>query len=398
MFKDELMKKYTLVIVLIGLFSYSQAQKKGIPAVPIDSTYSLLSNPFVQMEATQAINDMYNFKFERSMSHFRYLQNEYGWHPLPYFLMGLNYFWRILPNFNNEQYDETFYAYMDTSLVLAERLYKDYNKVEGAFFMAATYAFKGRLHSERKDWGRSAAAGKNALKYLEECKGNGDLSPELLFGDALFNYYAEWVPENYPLLKPIMSIFPDGDKEKGIEQLKIVARNAFYTRTEAQYYLMRISYFEENDMVHSMQLAEYLHETFPYNAYFHRFYTRLLYQSGKYKQAVEESKSMINRIDSAYAGYEYNSGRYAAFFIGHISELRGDLETAKKYFKLAMEYGEYAEATDMGYYIYSVLHLGRIAMREEDNELAKQYFKDVKKLTKRSHSANKEARARLNDL
>ena len=161
------MKKYTLVIVLIGLFSYSQAQKKGIPAVPIDSTYSLLSNPFVQMEATQAINDMYNFKFERSMSHFRYLQNEYGWHPLPYFLMGLNYFWRILPNFNNEQYDETFYAYMDTSLVLAERLYKDYNKVEGAFFMAATYAFKGRLHSERKDWGRSAAAGKNALKYLE---------------------------------------------------------------------------------------------------------------------------------------------------------------------------------------------------------------------------------------
>ena len=219
-----------------------------------------------------------------------------------------------------------------------------------------------------------------------------------MFGDALFNYYAEWVPENYPLLKPIMAIFPDGDKEKGMEQLKLVARNAFYTRTEAQYYLMRISYFEEHDMMHAMQLAEYLHETFPHNAYFHRFYTRLLYQSGRYDLAVKESRSMINRIDSTMAGYEYNSGRYAAFFIGHINEMRGNMDEAKKYFKLAMEYGEYAEATDMGYYIYAVLHLGRIALREEDKELAEQYFKKVKKLTKRSHSANREARERLSNL
>ncbi|WP_421875607.1 tol-pal system protein YbgF [Marinoscillum sp.] len=391
------MKKYSLVAIMLMLLIGARGQS-DVPKIPIDSNYSLLSNPFIQMEATQAINDMYNFKFERSMSHFKYLKKEYGWHPLPYFLMGLNYWWRILPNFNNEQYDETFYAYMDTSMVLAERLYKDYNRVEGAFFLAATYAFKGRLHSERRDWGRAAAAGKNAMNYLEECRGNGDLSPELLFGDALFNYYAEWVPENYPLLKPIMAIFPDGDKEKGIEQLKIVARNAFYTRTEAQYYLMRISYFEEHDILGSIQLAEYLHQVFPYNAYFHRFYTRLLYQSGKYNDAVKESESIINRIDSAFAGYEYNSGRYASFFIGHISEMRGDLSKAKKYFGLAMEYGEAAEATDMGYYIYSVLHLGRIALREEEEELAKDYFKQVKKLTKRSHGANKEARERLKDL
>ena len=178
------MKKYILIVLLIGLFTAVSGQKKGLPAIPIDSTYGLLTNPYVQMESTQAINDMYNFKFERSMSHFRYLKKEYGWHPLPYFLMGLNYWWRILPNFNNYQYDDTFYAYMDTAMVLAERLHEDYNKVEGAFFLAATHAFKGRLHSERHDWGRAAAAGKSAMNYLEECRGNGDLSPELLFGSS----------------------------------------------------------------------------------------------------------------------------------------------------------------------------------------------------------------------
>lgn len=390
------MKNYLLFLFLIFGLLKSNAQVNS--PVPIDSNYSLLSNPFIQMEATQAINDMYDFRFERSMSHFNYLRKQYGWHPLPYFLMGLNYWWRILPNFNNEEYDAKFLAYMDTSLMLSERMYKDLNKVEGAFFLSATYAFQGRLHSERRDWTKAAIAGKAALKYLEECRGNGDLSPELLFGDALFNYYSEWVPENYPFLKPIMALFPDGDKAKGIEQLKYVARNAFYTRTEAQYYLMRISYYEEKDIPASKQLAEYLHQTFPRNAYFHRFYTRLLYQSGSYDKAIKESHSMLNRIDSAFAGYEYNSGRYASFFLGHIHEMRRNYEDAKKYFKLAMEYGEAAEATDMGYYIFAVLHLGRIAEEEEEIDLAKDFYKRVKKLTNRKDAANKEARDRLRDL
>ncbi len=77
----------------------------------------------------------------------------------------------------------------------------------------------------------------------------------------------------------------------------------------------------------------------------------------------------------------------------HINEIR-----LQDYFKLAMEFGEAADATDMGYYIYSVLHLGRIAEREDDDEAAVGYYKQVKKLTKRKHSANKEARERLKEL
>ncbi len=385
-------------LLFIGVLMIGFSANAQMTQVPIDSSYSLLNNPYIQLEATQAINDMYNFRFERSMSHFRYIRNQYGWHPLPYFLMGLNYWWRIMPNFNEEKYDEEFFAYMDTSLMLSERLYQDLNTVEGAFFLSVTYAFQGRLLSERHEWTKAALASKNALKYLEESRGNGDLSPELLIGDALFNFFAEWVPENYPFLKPVVALFPDGDKELGIQQLKVVARNAFYTRTEAQYYLMWISYYEEKDMATAMQVAEYLHQTFPRNAYFHRFYTRLLYQTGNYDLATKESRSILNRLDSAYEGYEYNSGRYAAFFLGHISEIKHQYEDAKKYFKLAMEFGEAIDATDKGYYIFSVLHLGRIAQKEGEVDIARTYFRDVKKLTKRKHSANIEARERLQEL
>lgn len=382
-------------IILIGAILALNAAKSQ----PRDSLdYNLLQNPFIQIEATEAINSMYNFEFDKSNSHFNYLKKQYPWHPLPYLLTSLNYWWRIVPNYQNEEWDEKFLAYIDTTQVLAKRLYKDYNEIEGAFFLAASYAFEGRLYSERGWYRKAAVAGKNSLKYLKYCRGHEAYSPELLFADALFNYYAEWIRENYPLLKPLMWVFPRGDKELGINQLKEVARNAFYSRTEAQYYLMRLLSTEENDVAGGMQVAKYLNETFPNNAYFERYYLRLLYQRGRYSTAEKMAIEMLLKVDANQVGYEENSGRYAAFFLGHIYELRKRYFLAKDYYHLGIKYAEQVGATDKGYYFYSLLHLGKIAEKEEDIELAKTYYKRVKKIADRKHAARKEAKRRLGKI
>lgn len=364
-----------------------------------DSTkYSLLINPFIEIESTEAINSMYNFEFKKAHSHFNYLQKKYPWHPLPYLLKGLNYWWRIVPNYQNKEWDEEFLAYMDTTKILAENVRDNFNEIEGSFFLAAAYAFEGRLYSERRDYRKAAFAGSRSLKYLSECRGHEDYSPELLFGDALFNYYAEWIREEYPLLRPLMVFFPKGDKEEGVKQLKEVARNAFYSRTEAQYYLMRILAMEENDFAGALQVSSYLYEQFPNNAYFHRYYARLLYQTGQYSKSETLSKEMLTRLDDGWAGYEPNSGRYACFFLGHINEIRRNYAEAKKYYHRGLKYAEEVDATDRGYYFYSLLHLGEIAEKEGDEDLAKDYYKQVKKAAKRSHSAHEGARRRLKEL
>lgn len=388
-----------ITISFLILFTAGASAQRLEDQTDGDSTrYSLLINPFIQIESTEAINSMYNFEFEKAHSHFHYLQKEYPWHPLPYLLKGLNYWWRIVPNYNNETWDEEFLAYMDTTKYLAENIQENYNEIEGSFFLAAAYAFEGRLYSERREYRKAAFAGGKSLKYLRECRGHEAYSPELLFGDALFNYYAEWIREEYPLLRPIMMFFPKGDKEKGIEQLKNVARNAFYSRTEAQYYLMRILATEENDIRGALQVGQYLNSQFPDNAYFHRYYARLLYQSGRYSQVEKVSLEILNRIDSAQIGYEANSGRYACFFLGHVNEIRKKYDQAKMYYKKGMEYAEQAEATKMGYYFYSMLHLGQIAEKEEEPKLAKEYYKRVKKAAKRKHPAHKSARERLKKI
>lgn len=398
----QTMRLFIIILFFVSPFAGLHAQTASAGELKSDTAgvaSDLLINDIkVQMDATEALNHMYNFDFAMAEKQFRWLKQKYGWHPLPYFLMGLSQWWKIVPDVDNEEYDKLFFAYMDTSLVLAERLYKDVNKVEGAFFLSATYSFQGRLLSERKKWTQSAVAGKNALAYLEECRGRDDLSPEILFGDALYNYYSVWVPENYPLLKPIMLFFDKGDKEEGIGQLKEVARNAFYTRTEAQYFLMRILSSEGNNMYEALQVAEYLHETFPDNPYFHRYYARLLYSTGDYRRCEEASLSLIDKYYRRFDGYEENGGRYAAFFLGQIYQARKDLDNAKKYYREAVHFSQKNESVKMGYNLYSLLALGEIAEKQNNQKEAKAYYKEVKKLAGRKDRAWEIAKRNLKEM
>ena len=387
---------FTVAIFVAGREVQAQPEAKG------DTSIILLSNIGIQLECTQALNDLYNFKFAAAEEQFRYLKTKYSWHPLPYFLMGLIEWWKIMPNTSDQSHDEVFLAYMDSTIRVAENLYRNYPayKVEAAFFLAGAYGFKGRLYSDedRKSWRKAATAGKNAVKYMEANREFTDLSPELLFGDALYNYFSVWVPENYPAVKPLLWFFRKGDKALGLKQLREVSYNAFYTRTEAMVWLMRILNSYENDQPQAFQISEYLHETYPDNPYFHRYFARMLYATGKYTQAEKSSLDILASIDSGKVGYEATSGRYAAFFLGQVYETRKDEDAAKKYYEKCIDFTEQTDTYESGYYLYSIIALGEIAERQGDQATARRYFQEAKKKASRKDEAFKTAKKRLKEL
>ena len=388
--------------ILVALFLVFLSFQALLGQDKKDTTIILISSMAVQFETTEALNDLYNFKFDKAEKEIRSFKNKYAWHPLPYFMLGLSEWWKIMPATNDRSHDDRFLAYMDSTIAVAENLHQknpEY-RVEAAFFLAAAYGFKGRLYSdeERKEWRKAAVAGKKALNYLEESKEKNYLSPELLFGDALYNYFSVWVPENYPALKPLLWFFPKGDKELGLKQLKEVSYNAFYTRTEAMVWLMRIWNSYENKNEQALQLSEYLFTSYPDNPYFHRYYARMLYSRGMYTDLERESKAILARIDSGKLGYEATSGRYAAFFLGQMGEARRQQEFAKKYYLMALRYAEQSGATDSGYYLYSLIALGEIADKEGNKAEAKKYFNEVKSKAGRKEEAFKDAKRRLKQL
>jgi hypothetical protein len=382
--------------VFYSLDSFGQSTPKK------DTTIILISDVTVQLQTTEAMNDLYNFKFKEAERLFQDFKEKYRWHPLPYFLIGLAEWWKIMPNTRVTTYDEKFLAYMDSSILIAENLYKNYPqyKIEAAFFLAAAYGFKGELHAdvERKNWMKAAGEGKTALKYMEVCREKNNLSPELLFGDALYNYFREWVPENYKSLKPIFWLFRHGDKKLGLSQLKEVSYNAFYTRTEAMVWLMRILAGYENDLQRAYQISEYLHQTYPDNPYFHRYYARMLYSLNVHPKMEEESAKILQRIDSGRFGYEAVSGRYASFFLGQLNDVYRKWDDAIRYYTLCVKYSEEVGATDSGYYLYSLISLGEIYSKKKDKTTAKKYFTLVKKHAGRKEEAYKDAKQRLKSL
>ncbi|MEO5600092.1 MAG: tol-pal system protein YbgF [Cyclobacteriaceae bacterium] len=391
--------QYLPLVVLLSVAHFSAASQSPEKK---DTILILLSDKQVQLECTQALSDLYNFKFQRAEAEFQDLKVRYGWHPLPYFLMGLIDWWKIMPNTKNTSYDASFLAYMDTTINVAERLYKEYPnyKAEASFFLAAAYGFKGRLYSdeERKNWGKAASEGRSALKYLEEGRGTHNLSPELVFGDALYNYFSVWVRENYPALKPILWFFPKGDKALGLKQLKEVSYNAFYTRTEAMVWLMRILNSYENDQFQALQISEYLIQTYPDNPFFHRYFARMLYSVGRYAEAEPVCKDILVRIDSGMTGYEGTSGRYAAFFLGQIYESRKDYDLARLSYEQCVKYAREIDATESGYYLYSLISLGEINQIQGNNAEAKRYFQLVRKSADRKDPAFKDAKRKLKRL
>jgi hypothetical protein len=392
------MKKALLAVWLMGLAAVAQAQLYDPSA--FDKKYDgLLKHPGVQIESAEAINLMYNYKFYDADKEFRWLRLRYPKHPMPYFLMGLAEWWKIVPNTDVTDYDDRCLALMDTTITLAEKLYDESdNKLEPSFFLAAAYAFKGRLYSERKKWTKATFAGKNALKYFEKCKGNADFSPELQFGDGMYDYYAQWIPENYPLLKPILMFFPKGNKVTGIKELEKTANTAFYTRVEARYFLIQI-YSMENQYDKAYEMSKYMAEQYPDNPFFERYYARSAFVTGRLNDAERISKDILAKVERTQSGYEGVSGRTAAYILAYINQLfYKNLPEAKKYYQQSIDFAKQTNALNAGYYWSSVLALGKIANEEKNYDQAQAYFKEVIDKSERKSSQHKDAKKALDEL
>lgn len=358
----------------------------------------LLLDVDLQYELEGALDNLYNFKYATAEKQFKSIKRRYPEHPLPYFLLGLSNWWKIVPtNIQTLQYDDLFFAYMDSTIQKAEKLYKkDSKNFEAAFFLSAAYGFTGRLHSERSNWRKATVASKRALEYLEKAKAGNGLSPEFLFGEALFNYYAVWIHENYKFLRPVLMFFPDGDKRLGLKQLRFVADNGFYTGPESKFFLMKILANEENNLGEALVLSRDLATKYPDNAYFQRFYARLLFVQGHFTAAEQVSMDILNKLQKQMPGYEPISGRYASYILAYINQHKyRDLAQAKEYYQRSIMFAEMTGERDSGYFLNSYLNLARISSQEKDTAKAKHYYTIVMNAMDKKSAGYKEAKEYL---
>jgi tetratricopeptide (TPR) repeat protein len=327
------------------------------------------------------INQIYNIKFDEAEKTFSKVNNLYPTHPAGKFFDAMIVWWKIMLDQNNEQYDELFEDKLEEVIDFCNDLLdEDSENVDAIFFKGGSLGFRGRLYSIRKEWFDAALDGKDALPLVYEAYEIDPANEDVKLGFGIYNYYASAIPEKYPFIKPAMIFFPEGDKEKGIRQLKSSAENAKYAAIESQFFLLTLYYQFENDYDKALKYAEGLHQRFPNNPVFQKYLGRIFIKKGDYASAAVYFKDINDKGENGKLGYTPILMRESSYYLGVDYMRRNLIDSAKISFEKCVDLSlriDEDKDEESGFQINAILYLAKIASQTDNNELAINYYERI---------------------
>jgi tetratricopeptide (TPR) repeat protein len=288
-----------------------------------------IEDPAIDSLVQRGIFDIYDIKFEKADTEFAEVVRLKPDHPAGYFFQAMTEWWRILTNFDDESHDDQYYEMLQKVIDLCDkRLEKNGNDVTALFFKGGAVGFRGRLRANRGSWLKAANDGLIALPAVRKAYELEPNNYDVLLGMGIYNYYAEVVPDLYPIVKPLMIFLPSGDKKKGLEQLELAAQKARYAKTEAAYFLLQTYFTYEKQYIRALELARDLFDKYPRNPLFHRMYGRCYVSIGYWGEAFKVFSEIEKRFNAHQEGYDAYDGREAYYYIGRDYFLSGKLDEA----------------------------------------------------------------------
>lgn len=325
------------------------------------------------------IDHIYNLALDSARAEFRRVIDSHPDHPAGHFFLAAVEWWRIMADIENNAYDENFLGMLDAVIDLCDRrLDRDGKDVAALFFKGGALGFQGRLHGNREDWIKAANKGRSALPIVQETYRLAPENEDVLFGIGIYNYYAAIIHEMYPFVKPLMLFFPEGDRAKGLEQLRRASKRARYAGTEAAYFLLQILYNFEKQYPEAGLLASDLHRRYPNNPLFHRYAGRTAAALGQWDTATAEFGRIADRARSGMLGYGQIAEREARYYLGVGAMQRGALDSALAQLYRCDELSRTIDAEKWtGFMTLANLKIGMIYDLQGKRELALRQYEKV---------------------
>jgi len=348
--------------LLVGGINQAEAQ---VPVLIQDKTF--------EADAKEAIDSLYNRNPDSSREILSDWMNEYPDHPLWILWDGMELWWSILTDLHNTEYDEHFFNVMKRADYEAGQLLKQHSDHPDALIIRAiANGYTARHHSNREEWLTAANIGRRAYQAYSRLMEVEPGLPDNDFAEGMKSYYAAYIPENYPAVRAVSWMLPDGDKERGLDKLKSASENALFSRPESVYFLGNILLNYENDYDEALQYFQQLIDRYPNNSYFQRLYIRTLSQLNRHQDVIAFSTNLeeSENLDAVSALSEevyyqkgvslYRSGEYEAAF----SAFRNSNQIGK----------ELPNTSKRPIYALSAYYAGRVSERLNDHDMASEYY------------------------
>jgi tetratricopeptide (TPR) repeat protein len=328
----------------------------------------------------KGIRQIYSIEFEQANKTFNQLIADYPKHPAGKFFLAMLDWWRILLDTSTEERDELFFIKIEEVIDLCDKLLdEDPENIDAMFFKGGAIGFRGRLSAMRENWLSAVDDGREALPLVEQAGGLDPDNIDVKLGFGIYNYYAAVIPEQYPIVKPLMIFLPSGDKELGLQELKDVAQHGKYTKYEARYFLMTLHYRLEKDYDTAEEYSKILNDDFPNNPVFERWRGRIAMKKGDLNLADSIFKSVLWKGKNMKSGYNtLTTKREANYYVGYNYRKSAKYDSAQVYLENCIKYSlKLDRDRESGFLINATLYIGMIKEMNQEYAAAKMYYERV---------------------
>ena len=363
------MKKFIIVVFCMVAF-YNGLESQWIINSVVSDSITL-----------KGINHIYNLEFELAEQEFLELMRIDPEKPAGYFFYAMIDWWKIMLDYENESLDEPFKTKLDKVIDICDaQLKKDEFDLVALFFKCGSIGFRGRLFSHRNSWLKAADDGRLAYPILMKAKKIAPNNYDIMLGSGIYDYFAEVIPDMYPVLKPIMLFFPKGDKAKGIEALKLASEQARYANIESAYFLMQVYLQYENNPYAALEIAYRLTKKYPNNSIFYRYLGRCFVRIGNWVEVNKIYFTILELCDKKQRGYTDVEVREAEFYLGLSHFHTDDLDKSLKHFLKCDELSQKIDKDkESGYMALANLRIGMIYdLQNKRRKALDQYIKVLK--------------------
>ena len=272
-----------LVLFTIAMLVLGPADINAQVAVPNSTVFSCLE---------KGIHQVHIENYDKALQIFRQFIDSHSRHPMGYFLTAVVYH-AMMRNYRFSAYETEFENYLDTAIKTGKSAVRVNRQDAMSYYcLGGAYGYRGLHHVRKRRWLRAFFDGMKGISNLKKALSKDPKLYDVYYGLGTYHYWRGAKSTIFRLI-PIIR----GDRERGINEIRIAINNGTHTRIEGRYALTAI-YWEEKDYGKAESVNQVLFERFPENPSCLYMRARLLEQREKWKEAKDTVQRLLKRVSA----------------------------------------------------------------------------------------------------
>lgn len=290
------------------------------------------SRPDALEESLQlGLDELYNMHFETATRICERIITEHPTEPGGYLLQGIIHFYRHACGFRSPELKKQIVSSNHKAISLArEAKSATTSKTELLFYSGAAYGNLALFYGAESDWLKAVRYGRRARDLHREVITRDSTYYDALVAPGLYNYYGAALPKIVSFLSRLAGF--GGDREKGLQQLRLAAEHGDFARVEAASFLADF-YIEQGNYEAAYGIYARLSATYPDNPYYLLDCAHVRFRQQRYRAA----DSLLTQAEAVCEPELQHARSLLNYHRGRVEMIKNEYAGAAAHFREAAQ-------------------------------------------------------------